>query len=153
MGKKINFKKISVHVAPERSPGFLLWHVSTSWRSSIENVLKPLGLTHPQFVVIATLGWLTKEGARVTQAAVGKMSGLDPNTTSQIVKGLEKKELIKRESSTDGRAKNPSLTQKGADILARAMPMVEAADAQFFDRLTNKEMEYTLKIFRKLMPN
>jgi DNA-binding MarR family transcriptional regulator len=152
MGKNLNFEEISIHDIPERSPGFLLWHISTSWRSSIEGILKPMDLTHPQFVVLATLGWLTRNGDRVSQAAIGKMAGLDPNTTSQIIKGLEHKDLIKREQSSDGRAKNPLLTSKGNAVLANALPAVEAADARFFDCLTSKEMKGMIGIFQKLMP-
>jgi DNA-binding MarR family transcriptional regulator len=150
MEKNLNFQEISVHETPDRSPGFLLWHISTSWRSAIEAILKPLDLTHPQFVILATLGWLTRNGDRVTQAAIGKMAGLDPNTTSQIVKGLEKKGVVKREQAADGRAKNPLLTSKGKEILAKALPAVEAADHQFFHTLTNKEMEAMIKLFQRL---
>ena len=149
--KNINFKEISIHGTPQRSPGFLLWHVSTTWRGSIELVLKSIGLTHPQFVILATLGWLTRQGDRVTQAAIGKMAGLDPNTVSQIIKGLEKKELILREKSSDGRAKNPILTKEGSDILKMAMPAVEATDAAFFHNLTENEMEGIIGIFQKLV--
>lgn len=151
MKKNVNFKEISVHDTPDRSPGFLLWHISTSWRSSIEAVLKPLFLTHPQFVVLAALGWLTRKGDRVTQAAVGKMAGLDPNTISQIMRGLEHKKLIKRESSFDGRAKNPMLTSKGSELVKKALPLVETADAQFFNNLTEKEMESLIQIFQKIV--
>jgi DNA-binding MarR family transcriptional regulator len=151
--KSVNFKKISVFDAPERSPGFLLWHVSTAWRGSIETVLKSMGLTHPQFVILSTLGWLTRQGDRVTQAAIGKMTGLDPNTVSQIIKGLEKKTLIIRKQSSDGRAKNPILTKKGSNILKRAMPAVEGKDGEFFNDLTVDEMECMVTIFNKLIPN
>lgn len=147
--KKTNFDEISVYEGPEKSPGFLLWHVSTSWRSSIEQILKPMNLTHPQFVVLATLGWLTRKGDRVTQAAIGKMAGLDPNTTSQIVRGMEQKGLIQREASSDGRAKNPILTGKGRDILAKALPAVEKKDAEFFDVLSKKEIEFMIHIFAR----
>lgn len=150
MDENVNFKEISVHQTPERSPGFLLWHISTSWRTCIESILKPINLTHPQFVVLATLGWLTRTGDRITQAAIGRMAGLDPNTISQILKGLEQKDLIKRDPSTDGRAKNPFLTSKGKKILTKALPAVEAADTQFFDTLTNKETEALVHLFQKL---
>jgi DNA-binding MarR family transcriptional regulator len=95
MSERPNFKKISIHEAPKQSPGFLLWHISTSWRSSIEAVLKIFGLTHPQFVILATTGWLTRNGELTTQAAIGKMAGLDPNTTSQIITSLEKRDSSK----------------------------------------------------------
>ncbi|MES2121637.1 MAG: MarR family transcriptional regulator [Chlamydiota bacterium] len=147
---KTDFKKISAHETPDRSPGFLLWHISTAWRSSIETVLKPEGLTHPQFVILATLGWLTRHGDRTTQAAVGKMAGLDPNTTSQIIRGLEQKGLIRRETSLDARAKNPLLTIKGDGILRNALPAVEAADAHFFGILSKEEMMCMVDIFQKL---
>lgn len=153
MSKNVNFQEISVHDTPERSPGFLLWHISTTWRSSIEAILKPIGLTHPQFVVLAALGWLTRDGECVTQASIGKMAGLDPNTTSQIIRGLEQKGLIQRKTSSDGRAKNPFLTRKGTDILAKALPAVERTDAQFFKTLTKKELMQAIKIFQKLTPH
>jgi len=152
MHKKVDFKEISVHEGPKQSPGFLLWHISTSWRSSIEAVLKPIGLTHPQFVVLATLGWLTKNGESITQVSIGRMAGLDPNTTSQIVKGLEQKGLIRREASSDSRAKNCNLTSIGHKILGKAMPEVETADEAFFNSFTKREMETTIKLFQKLVP-
>lgn len=150
MKDQVDFAKLSVHEGPEKSPGYLLWHISTSWRRSIEEALNPIGLTHPQFVVLATLGWLTRTGDRVTQKEVGKMANLDPNTTSQIVKGLEKKGLLKREPSLDGRAKNPFLTELGKEILRKALPIVEAEDQHFFRNLNNDEMRVMLEIFNKL---
>lgn len=152
MTERLNFEKISVHKTPKQSPGFLLWHISTSWRSSIESVLKSLGLTHPQFVVLATLGWLTKNGDLVTQVAIGKMAGLDPNTNSQIIKGLEQKELIQRVQSSDGRAKNVSLTPAGSNILNQALPAVEKADSHFFNLLSTKELSLLTQTFQKLVP-
>ncbi len=152
MSKKIDFKKLSVHAAPKKSPGFLLWHISISWRSSIEAVLKTMNLTHPQFVVLATLGWLIRDGDLVTQAAIGKMAGLDPNTTSQILKGLEQKNLVERMPSSDGRAKNPFLTSQGKKILNRSLPAVEKIDAKFFNTLTAQEMNSLIAAFQKLIP-
>ncbi len=149
---ELDFKKLSVHDTPKKSPGFLLWHISTSWRSSIEAVLKPLGLTHPQFVVLATSGWLTRNGDLVTQVAIGKMAGLDPNTNSQIIKGLEQKGLIQRAQSSDGRAKNVSLTPAGSKLLKEALPAVEKADALFFNPLSEKEQRQLIEIFQKLTP-
>lgn len=150
MNKNKEFKHLTVFEVPEQSPGFLLWQVSTSWRSAIEAVLKPLSLTHPQFVVLAVLGWLTRNGDRVSQATIGKMAGLDPNTISQILGGLERKKLIKRVQSSDSRAKNPLLTKQGSEVLAGALPAVEDADDQFFKTLTAQEAKNMLDVFQKL---
>lgn len=151
MSKKIDFKKISIHEGPKQSPGFLLWHVSTSWRSSIEAILKTFNLTHPQFVVLATTGWLTRNGDLITQVVIGKMAGLDPNTNSQIIKGLEQKDLIKRTPSFDGRAKNVSLTPKGSQILSNALPAVEQTDGSFFNLLKESEINALVELFQKLV--
>ncbi len=152
MSERPNFKEISHHEGPKQSPGFLLWRVSTSWRSHIEAVLKDFGLTHPQFVILATSGWLTRNGELTTQTAIGKMAGLDPNTTSQIIKGLELKALLKRDRGSDRRAKNVSLTSQGTTILISAMPAVEKADAYFFSILTKEEAKSLLEMFQKLIP-
>jgi len=147
-----DIKKISsLHSTPEESSGFLLWRVSTKWRSSIEDILKPLNLTHPQFVVLATVWWLTKSSANVSQAEIGRHAGLDPNTTSQILRGLETKAFVARKRSADDRSKYPTLTIPGAECLARALPAVELADAQFFSVLNHDESTMLMKILQKLI--
>lgn len=147
----MRFEEVSIYEGPQRSPGFLLWQISTAWRRSIETVLKTWGLTHPQFVVLATIAWLTKDRPFTTQAAIGKMAGLDPNTLSQVIKGLEKKKLIVREPSPDGRAKNPKLTAAGNRLLAQALPAVEQADTQFFEALSPQDLKTLVHSFQKIM--
>lgn len=149
MKDKVDFKQISVHQTPEESPGFLLWRVSTHWRRAIEEVLRPLKLTHPQFVVLATLGWLTRGGEPVSQADIGRQAGLDPNTTSQILRGLQAKGLILRSQATDERRKCPTLTASGAKKLSQALPAVEVADAKFFAKLDLKKSSL-VKALQKL---
>ncbi|MGB8468318.1 MAG: MarR family transcriptional regulator [Candidatus Babeliales bacterium] len=150
MIKKIDFKHISVYQKPEESPGLLLWRVSTQWRYAIENTLKPLGLTHPQFVILATTAWLTKNGDVVSQVDIGRMADLDPNTTSQILRGLEKKNLITRLHSEDEKHKNPVLTSQGTQMLTEAMPAVERSDSAFFSQLTETELRMLIATFQKL---
>jgi DNA-binding MarR family transcriptional regulator len=151
MSKHIDFKHISLFQEPTESPGYLLWRVSIKWRSAIEKALKPLNLTHPQFVVLAVLAWLTKDGNKVSQAEVGKIAGLDPNTTSQILRGLEDKKLIKRIQSVDERSKNPVLTATGTKVLAQAMPAVEREDELFFEKLKKNEVKNLVNCFEKLL--
>lgn len=136
---------------PDESPGYLLWQISTRWRTAIETVLKPLDLTHPQFVVLATTAWLTKDKKSVSQVDISRMTGLDPNTTSQIIRGLEAKQFIKRTQSVDERSKNPIVTALGAEQLSKALPAVEKADAHFFATLETAEVRNMVKLFQKLM--
>ena len=70
--KKIAWKKISQFEGPEQSPGFLLWQVSANWRRLIEVALAEIGLTHPQFVLLASLGWLNRNQSEVTQVELAR---------------------------------------------------------------------------------
>ena len=151
MSKNINFETTSKFKTPDESPGYLLWCVSTQWRTAIEKVLKPLDLTHPQFVVLASTGWLTRGESRASQVDIGRKAGLDPNTTSQILRGLEAKKLIERVRTSDERSKNPILTVLGSRRLKEALPAVENADAQFFALLSAEESQRLVKIFQSLV--
>ena len=80
----INWKKASEFTGPEESPGFLLWQVSTRWRREVEAALSPLGLTHPQFVLLASILWLNRAGSEVTQIELARHAGTDITMTSQV---------------------------------------------------------------------
>lgn len=137
---QFDFNQSSAFHGPEESPGFLLWRASTLWRRALEGILKPFDLTHPQFVILAAVGWLTKEGMKASQAEIGRQAGLDPNTTSQILRSLQAKELIQRTLSKDERSKHPSLTKTGSTLLGNALPAVEKADALFFAAVNLRQM-------------
>jgi len=152
MTRTIHFNEISAHSSAEESPGFLLWRVSTLWRKAIEAVLKQLGLTHPQFVILATTGWLTRTGKRASQAEIGKQAALDPNTTSQVLRSLQAKGWIERPYVTNERSKYPILTAAGAELLKKALPAVESADATFFASVDLKKSELlkTLQVLARV---
>ena len=51
----------------------------------IKQELKKMNLTHPQFVVLASLAYLSQNGNEVTQVMISKLSGIDVMTLSQIL--------------------------------------------------------------------
>jgi DNA-binding MarR family transcriptional regulator len=142
----VDWSRTTRFAGPEDSPGFLLWQVSSAWRRAIEQALAPLGLTHPQFVALACLGWLTRDGAPVVQATLGRQMRTDPNTVSQILRGLEARGLVTRERGVDDRTRRPKLTADGARMVAEAVPRVEAVDASFFGD------EDVVPLLRRLLP-
>ncbi len=130
-------KVSSQYNGPEESPGYLLWKVSSLWRRKIEAKLKPLGLTHPQFVLLASIGWLTAHTKDpVKQVEIARFAGLDPNTTSQVLRSLKTKQLINI-LTHDGRSKSPTLTDAGKKLLHIAMPIVENEDELFFAKISD----------------
>lgn len=119
--------------APEHSPGFLLWQVSMAWQRRIRAALKPLDLTHVQFVLLAATGWLTRRGAAITQVQIADHAQVDAMMTSQVLRTLEAKELVSRAPHpTDTRAKCVELTPAGRRLLVLALDTVEREDGAFF---------------------
>lgn len=118
---------------PERSPGFLLWHVTLRWQRAIAAALTPLELTHVQFVLLASTWWLNEQGSAPNQLAVARHAGTDVKMTSQVLGKLESKGLLRREvDPVDTRAKRLHVTSAGARLAQRAIDVVEAVDADFF---------------------
>jgi len=118
---------------PDESPGFLLWHVTLRWQRDVAAALAPLDLTHVQFVLLATTWWLNTHGEDPNQLSLARHAGTDVKMTSQVLRRLEDKELLRREvDAADTRAKRLRVTRRGADLARKAIAAVEAADAAFF---------------------
>jgi DNA-binding MarR family transcriptional regulator len=106
------------------------------WHRSIKSELRAFGITHPQFVILATLGHLSQNGGEVTQRDLSDSSGIDAMTVSTIVRNLESSGLVVREASpNDSRAKSVCLTDEGVKRINQALPIVESIDNSFFEPL------------------
>ena len=117
--------------------------VYNKWHSMIKKELKKMNLTHPQFVVLASLAYLSQNGNEVTQVMISKLSGIDVMTVSQILNLLEKNDFVKRkEHSRDTRAKAVILNKKGEKVLQKAVPLVEQIDEIFFGKLDTDEEQF-----------
>lgn len=81
-------------------------------------VLEPLGLTHPQYLVMLTL-W---ERDPLTVRQIGQLLSLDPATLSPLLKRLERAGLVTRERHpADERALAVTLTDAGRALRERAV--------------------------------
>lgn len=126
---------LSRFAGPQASPGFVLWRDFMRWQRGLNSALRPFGLTQPQFAVLATCGWLTREGRVINQQQLVDFLGLDRMHISQIASRLEAAGLISRTASPqDQRVKTLSLTETGTRLLMAALPVVEAHDAAYFAR-------------------
>ena len=118
---------------PEESPGFLLWHVTLRWQREITAALAPLGLTHVQFVLLASSWWLNAHGAEPNQLSVARQAGTDVKMTSEVLRKLEAKGLIVRTvDAADTRARRIQVTERGGELAQAAVTAVEGVDAAFF---------------------
>jgi len=118
---------------PEESSGFLLWQVTNLWQREIKKALEEHNITHSQFVLMASIHWLTLHKQEVTQIILSAHTKIDPMTTSTVLRTLQQKSLITRqEHATDTRAKVVILTDLGKEIIKKAIVTVEDFDRKFF---------------------
>jgi DNA-binding MarR family transcriptional regulator len=65
---------------------------------------------------------------------------MDVMSTSQIIRGLEKNDFIKRTANPeDSRANSVILLPKGLEMVKTALPVVEKIDDEFFGILQEQE--------------
>ncbi|MCO6519036.1 MAG: winged helix-turn-helix transcriptional regulator [Snodgrassella sp.] len=125
------------------SVGFIFMKTYSSWQTKIKNCLKKQEITHPQFIVLATLAYLSQNPDEITQVILSHRTNIDVMTISQILENLEKKDYIKRRSSIkDSRAKSIQLTQKGIDKANETVPLVEQIDKEFFSTLKEDKKHF-----------
>lgn len=118
------------------SPGFSLWQVSSLWQRRINAGLRPFGLTHAQFVLLASLTWLVDDDKPLTQADLASHAKMDVMMTSNVLRTLEEKGLVRRDPHpTDTRAKSLAVTEQGRELAAQAVRVVENIDRDFFSKL------------------
>lgn len=102
----------------EQQVCFALAVASRTVISVYRPVLEPLGLTHPQYLVMLAL-WGT-EPLSVTD--LSRMLDLDPGTLSRLLKRLETADLIRRNrDTTDERSLAVVLTPAGRALREKAL--------------------------------
>jgi MarR family transcriptional regulator, organic hydroperoxide resistance regulator len=127
----------------EESTGFLLWQVTNLWQREIKKALEPYELTHSQFVLLASIHWLTIQKQDVTQILLSRHTKIDPMTTSTVLRTLQVKRLVQRqEHSIDTRAKTITLTEIGIGVVQEAVKTVEQFDKEFFSKLSNNIFDF-----------
>ena len=115
-------------------PGFLLWHATLHWEREVAAALKPLGLTHVQFVLLASVLYLTETAEVPSQRALAEHAGTDTVMTSQVVRALEARGLLnRRPDATDARVRRIVLTGRGRRLAGLGLQAIEEVDQTVFE--------------------
>ena len=150
MSANIDFK----YNKPEESPGFLLWQVTMLWQRKMKRALDKLGITHTQFVLMATLAWLSRSDEPVTQTEIAMLSKTDRMMVSKVLRTLQGKGYVKRrEHEIDSRAKIISLTADGQAMLQKALKVVHQVDNDFFRVLEPESVTFNESMLKLLTKN
>ena len=109
--------------------------------------IQNMGLTHPQFDVIATLG----NQPPMTCKELGKKTLITKGTLTGILERLEAKSLIKKYSNTeDARSYKVGLTKEGQKLFDKSFPAHLKHLEKAFGKLSKKELEATAALLKSL---
>ena len=107
------------------TPGFLVWRLSMKWRAAVDRAVAPLGLTHAQYSVLASLYGMVRAGERPSQRRLADHTGLEAIYISKLIRALEAAGLVQRSADpVDARAIQLGLTDAGSDVAERAIAVV-----------------------------
>ncbi|MFE9426799.1 MarR family winged helix-turn-helix transcriptional regulator [Kitasatospora sp. NPDC006697] len=136
---------------PGPTAGYLVWSLSTKWRVAVDRAVAPLGLTHAQYVVLATLYGLRRSGIRPSQREFAERSGLEALYVSKLARALESAGLLDRTPDpADSRAVRLSLTESGAAAARQAIERVQQLLDQLLEPLGGLGSERTAAFTRDL---
>lgn len=131
------------------SPGLLLWLLTNKWQARQRSVLKPFDLTHVQFVLLATLTYAVDKNT-FTQKRLADYAQTDVMMTSQVIRKLAQKGLVRREADKlDSRAVALRPTETGILLVNKAVQAVEVVDEEFFN-ISATDQAHLMRIFREL---
>lgn len=119
--------------APERAIGFVMWRIVHRYQREVDQALRPLDLTHLQFVVLTLVAWQARAGAPATQAALAKFGDIHPMQLSNVLKALDQKGAVLRTPApSNALAKCVEITSAGIVALREALPLVIEIQGRLF---------------------
>lgn len=125
----------------ERQVCFALAVANRSVLAVYRPILEPMGLTHPQYLVMLAL-W---ESSPLSVKRLGELLQLDPATLSPLLKRLEAADLITRSRSTsDERQLRLELTAAGRRLRRQAEKIPAAVVAKLGVSVAELEALHTV---------
>ncbi|MEV4046204.1 MarR family winged helix-turn-helix transcriptional regulator [Streptomyces sp. NPDC049744] len=122
--------------APSPTPGFLVWRLANKWRVAVDRAVAPLGLTHAQYSLVASLYGMRRAGERPSQRQLADHTGMEALYVSKLARALESAGLIDRaRDPRDPRAVQLALTEQGEAVTREAIGVVQELLQQLLEPL------------------
>ncbi|MGW2239953.1 MarR family winged helix-turn-helix transcriptional regulator [Streptomyces sp. NPDC001759] len=133
------------------TPGFLVWRLSMKWRVAVDRAVAPLGLTHAQYSLVASLYGMQRDGERPSQRRLADHTGLEALYVSKLARGLESAGLLERtRDPRDPRAVQLALTEQGQEVTRRAIQVVRGLLEQLLAPLGGRDAPRAKEFTRDL---
>ncbi len=116
--------------------GYALKRAQQALRTRMDDVLRPLGLTTPQYAVLCAL----ELEPGISNAALARAAFVTAQTMQGIVANLEREGLLRRSAdSTHRRVLHGELTASGRTVLRRAHRVVAEVEAAMTASLPERD--------------
>ncbi len=130
--------------------GYKLKKTQHALRLHMDEVLRSLDLTTPQYAVLAQLE--LKPGA--SNAALARSAFITAQTMHGIVSNLEKRDLIQRKSdASHGRILCTELTEQGREVVAQAHDMIRTVESRMLGTVSQKHQELLKRLLLECFNN
>lgn len=116
--------------------GYVLKRAASALRASMETVLRPLGLTVPQYACLELLG----QHPGLSNAELARGAFVSRQAMNGVLRGLQDRGLVRRPAEADhGRALPTDLTDAGRQRLHAASVAVRAVEERMLAGLAAPE--------------
>ena len=136
---------------PCDASGYLLWQISNLWQRMINDTLAQHGITHVQFLLLATIVWMNNNDMTVNQNSLARQAKSHKMMTSKVLRNLEKNGLVTRSrNSIDTRYKDIHITDKGFETHQAVQKVFKKEDTKFFEKIERNKFSLN-KIFSDII--
>lgn len=119
-------------------PGYRLKRAQNALRVCLEDALRPLGITAPQYAVLVAL----ERQPRLSNADLARLAFITPQSMLGIVQNLERAGLVTRqEDPGHGRILQTTLTAKGHKAARAGLDRINAISATMLTGFNEAEVE------------
>jgi DNA-binding MarR family transcriptional regulator len=119
---------------PENYAGFLIWQLSNKWEKYVNQKLKEFNTNQGECFHLIALLQLSTRLSEVTQVDISEVTGGSIMNTSKILRSLEQKQWITRQTASDSRAKSVAVTEAGLQVAIATTEGLAAANQDFYDQ-------------------
>ncbi|MGB6297865.1 MAG: MarR family winged helix-turn-helix transcriptional regulator [Rivularia sp. (in: cyanobacteria)] len=124
---------------PREFTGFLFWQKANNWEKYVNSQLEPHNITQSEIFQLISISILLNQQEEVTQVDIANFTGVAAMSVSKVLKKLEKKEFIIRQTGTDSRSKSLKITEKGLDVLIQSAKTLFESNQSFFPTKHSEE--------------
>jgi DNA-binding MarR family transcriptional regulator len=116
---------------------YVIARLERAVRAAINERVQPYGLTTLQYTTLSVLG---RRGGGLSNAQLARRSYMTPQSMSEVIEALERKNLIRRDPHPNHRRVYPArLTATGAKVLEACDEAVAAVEEDMLRELDDDE--------------